>query len=587
MYVPCALDRMQSFRIDVANLPSIAEIHLRDEGSRCQEFKLYLAGQAKSMGDLRVSVNSLVQNGAVLPHEDLQRNTETLAKQIKHNSVVEDVIAAPGMIYFRLNKLMLAQKVLKQLRSEPDTFGLKSELLTHLHGSRTLVEFSSPNVAKKFHAGHLRSTFIGNFIANVKKAVGKEVIRVNYLGDWGMQFGLLGAGFERFGCQQKLRDQALQHLFEVYVQVNREAEHDDNVRVAAADFFRRLEQKEHLALSLWKQLMEITVKEYKRIYDASFHYIVVLSHMSVSAHWLMTERVCAGLDCDWLIFRKGTTVVDLSDAGDLSSYATLARSDGTSLYITRDIAAALDRHQRFGFDEMIYVTDKSQSVHFQQLFHILSAMGHQWANRCVHVAFGRVQGMSTRRGDVIFLEDVLDEARSRMLNNMRESRTSKALEDPEETAERIGISAVVIQDFKGPLISDYRFEWDTALQAQGDTGVFLQYTHARLSSLLNRFGDEMMCGDLSPLTDNRSVSILQHLLRYDEILLQSATDLQPRHLVNFLMTLCHLVSSAHRELPVKGSSLEVAQARLCLFSAARSLLANGMRILGITPVDKM
>ncbi|XP_057209583.1 probable arginine--tRNA ligase, mitochondrial isoform X2 [Triplophysa rosa] len=539
------------------------------------------------MGDLRVSVNSLVQNGAVLPHEDLQRNTETLAKQIKQNSVVEDVIAAPGMIYFRLNKLMLAQKVLKQLRSEPDTFGLKSELLTHLHGGRTLVEFSSPNVAKKFHAGHLRSTFIGNFIANLKKAVGKEVIRVNYLGDWGMQFGLLGAGFERFGCQQKLRVQALQHLFEVYVQVNREAERDDSLRVAAADFFRRLEQKEHQALSLWKQLVEITVEEYKRIYERlGVHF----DHFSgESFYHSQTQNVLQDLKSRGLLktTQKGTAVVDLSDAGDLSSYATLARSDGTSLYITRDIAAALDRHQRFGFDEMIYVTDKSQSGHFQQLFHILSVMGHQWAHRCVHVAFGRVQGMSTRRGDVIFLEDVLDEARSRMLNNMRESRTSKALEDPEETAERIGISAVVIQDFKGPLMSDYTFEWDKVLQAQGDTGVFLQYTHARLSSLLNRFGDEMMCGDLSPLTDNRSVSILQHLLRYDEILLQSATDLQPRHLVNFLMTLCHLVSSAHRELSVKGSSLEVAQARLCLFSAARSLLANGMRILGVTPVDKM
>ncbi|KAA0709018.1 putative arginine--tRNA ligase, mitochondrial [Triplophysa tibetana] len=445
------------------------------------------------MGDLRVSVNSLVQNGAVLPHEDLQRNTETLAKQ----------------------------KVLKQLRSEPDTFGLKSELLTHLHGSRTLVEFSSPNVAKKFHAGHLRSTFIGrcesavkqfsfsqsdipgNFIANVKKAVGKEVIRVNFggLGDAVRSFG---AGFERFGCQQKLRDQALQHLFEVsrcschavtrlfslnlsssvqvYVQVNREAEHDDNRLGVHFDHFS----------------------------GESFYHSE-------------TKNVLEDLKSRGLLktTQKGTTVVDLSDAGDLSSYATLARSDGTSLYITRDIAAALDRHQRFGFDEMIYV--------LQKLLRIQKKRRENWDQCCCDT---------------------------------------------------------------GPLISDYRFEWDTALQAQGDTGVFCS-THTHDSavcfviSLLNRFGDEMMCGDLSPLTDNRSVSILQHLLRYDEILLQSATDLQPRHLVNFLMTLCHLVSSAHRELPVKGSSLEVAQARLCLFSAARSLLANGMRILGITPVDKM
>nr|XP_055042639.1 probable arginine--tRNA ligase, mitochondrial [Misgurnus anguillicaudatus] len=541
----------------------------------------------QSLGDLRVSVNSLVQNGVDLPHDDLQTNTETLAKQIKQNAVVEDIITGRGIIYFRLNKLILAQKLLKQLHSDPERFGLKSELLTHLQSGTTLVEFSSPNVAKKFHAGHLRSTIIGNFISNLKAAFGKDVIRVNYLGDWGMQFGLLGAGFEQFGSQEKLKSQALEHLFQVYVQVNREAERDESLRQAAAEFFRRLEQKEPQALSLWKQFMEITVEEYKRIYKRlGVHFD---HYTGESFYQSQTQNVLEDLKTKHLLktTEKGTSVVDLSDAGDMSSYATLARSDGTSLYLTRDIAAALDRKWRFDFDEMIYVTDKSQTVHFQHLFHILTAMGHQWANRCAHVAFGRVQGMSTRRGEVIFLEDVLEEARNRMLDNMRQSSTSKALEDPEETAEKIGISALIIQDFKGPLMSDYKFEWDKVLQAQGDTGVFLQYTHARLCSLLSKYSHEKECSDFSPLMDNRSVCILQHLLRYDEILLQSETDLQPRHLVNFLMTLCHLVASAHRELPVKGSSAQVAQARLCLFSGCRSVLASGMRILGITPVDKM
>ncbi|KAI9543896.1 Arginyl-tRNA synthetase [Dissostichus eleginoides] len=233
-------------------------------------------------------------------------------------------------------------------------------------------------------------------------------------------------------------------------------------------------------------------------------------------------------------------------------------------------------------------TDKGQANHFNQLFHVLRALGHSWADRCEHVPFGLVRGMSTRSGEVVFLEDVLNEARNRMLHNTSQSKTTKEMDDPEDTAEKVGISALIVQDFKGPLHSDYKFDWDRMLQAKGDTGVFLQYTHARLCSLIRR--NEGVGGfifDPSLLLEPTSITVLQHLLRYDEVLYQSSQDLQPKHLVNFLLKLCHLVASAHRELPVKGSSQDVAQARLRLFSGAGSVLAGGMRILGITPVDKM
>ncbi|XP_076872761.1 putative arginine--tRNA ligase, mitochondrial isoform X2 [Brachyhypopomus gauderio] len=403
-----------------------------------------------------------------------------------------------------------------------------------------------------------------------------------------MQFGLLGAGFQRLGSQEKLKENALQHLFEVYVQVNQEAEQDESIRLAAAEFFRRLEQHEEQALSLWEQFRDITVKEYRRIYERlGIHF----DHYSgESFHQSKMQDVLKDLQCRGLLktTEKGTGVVDLSEAGDMSSYCTVLRSDGTSLYITRDIAAAVDRKELLNFDEMIYVTDKSQSSHFRQLFQILQMLGHRWAERCVHVPFGLVQGMSTRSGDVVFLEDVLDEARNRMLQNMQQSKTSKELADPALTAELLGISALIIKDLKRPLISDYKFNWEQVLQAQGDTGVFLQYTHARLCSLLRTHASVSHTHfDPHHLQDSRSLSALQHLLRYDEVLLQSSLELQPRHLVNFLITLCHLVSSAHRELPVKGSPPAVAQARLRLFSCACSVLANGMRILGITPVEKM
>ncbi|XP_071763077.2 putative arginine--tRNA ligase, mitochondrial [Centroberyx gerrardi] len=538
--------------------------------------------------DFRLSVNTLRTKGILPSNGDLQLQTEALANELKQDSVVEEISAGRGVINFRVHRKLLVEKMLEPFEKEDNRFGLNSELFNNVKKGTTLVEFSSPNIAKKFHAGHLRSTIIGNFIANLKQSLGNNVIRMNYLGDWGMQFGLLGVGFDQFGCQEKLKLNPLQHLFEVYVQVNRAAENNEEIRQAARDFFRQLEQREAQATSLWQQFREITVTEYQQVYQRlGVHFDI---YSGESFHQEQAQEVVQQLQSQGLLktTEKGTGVVDLSPAGDMSSLSTVLRSDGTSLYITRDIAAAIDREEKYHFDEMIYVTDKSQENHFHQLFQILLAMGHSWAERCQHVSFGLVRGMKTRSGEVVFLEDVLDEARARMLHNMSQSKTTKEMDVPEDTAEKVGISALIVQDFKGPLQSDYKFDWDKMLQAQGDTGVFLQYTHARLCSLIRKNGD-VEAGALDPslLLEQRSIVILQHLLRYDEALYQSAQDLQPKHLINFLMKLCHLVASAHRELPVKGSPLDVAQARLRLFSGACSVLASGMRILGITPVDKM
>uniref|UniRef100_A0A1A8V0H3 Probable arginine--tRNA ligase, mitochondrial n=2 Tax=Nothobranchius furzeri TaxID=105023 RepID=A0A1A8V0H3_NOTFU len=543
----------------------------------------------QSGADLRLSLSTLRVEGILPSSGDIQLQTENLAAQLKQDSVVEDISTGHAVINFKVNRGLLAEKVLEPFaKGDDDNFGLNSELLNSLPRGTTLVEYSSPNIAKKFHAGHLRSTIIGNFIANLKQSLGNNVIRMNYLGDWGMQFGLLGAGFKQFGCVEKLKDNPLQHLFEVYVKVNKEVEHSEDMKQAARDFFRQLEQHESQAVTLWQQFRELTVKEYQQVYKRlGVHFDI---YSGESFHQDQAQEVVQELQRRGLlkVSERGTRVVDLSPEGDMTNVCTLLRSDGTTLYITRDIAAAISRRETHGFDEMIYVTDKSQENHFSQLFQILVTMGHSWAERCQHVSFGLVQGMKTRTGDVVFLEDVLDEARARMLHNMNQTSTSKELENPEDTAERVGISALIVQDFKGPLQGDYKFDWDRMLQARGDTGVFLQYTHARLCSLIRRNeGAETGTFNPSLLQEQTSINILQQLLRYDEILHQSSKDLQPRHLVTFLLKLCHFVASAHTELPVAGSPQDVAQARLRLFRAARSVLANGMKILGITPVPKM
>ncbi|XP_040839683.1 probable arginine--tRNA ligase, mitochondrial isoform X2 [Ochotona curzoniae] len=517
----------------------------------------------EEVADFQLSVDSLLENTNNHSRSDIQVQAKRLAEKLKCDTVVSEISTGPGTIHFKINRELLTKTVLRQVIKDGSKYGLKSELFSGLPQKKVVVEFSSPNVAKKFHVGHLRSTIIGNFIANIKEALGHQVTRINYLGDWGMQFGLLGTGFQLFGYEEKLQSNPLQHLFEVYVQVNKEAADDQSVAKSAQEFFQRLELGDTQALSLWQRFRDLSIEEYIRIYKRLGVYFDEYSGESFYRE--KSREVLKLLDSKGLLQKteKGTAVVDLSRNGDPSSLCTVMRSDGTSLYATRDLAAAIDRMDKYSFDTMIYVTDKGQRKHFQQLFQMLKIMGFDWAERCRHVPFGVVQGMKTRRGDVTFLEDVLNEIRLRMLQNMASVKTTRELENPQETAEKVGLAALIIQDFRGLLLSDYQFSWDRVFQSRGDTGVFLQYTHARLHSLEETFG----CGYLSEfntacLQEPQSISVLQHLLS-------------------------HLAAVAHKTLHIKDNPPDVAAARLQLFKAVRSVLASGMQLLGITPVCRM
>ncbi|XP_039581552.1 probable arginine--tRNA ligase, mitochondrial isoform X3 [Passer montanus] len=511
----------------------------------------------RHVADFQLSIASVIENssGDCLA-QDLHLQAQQLAGRLKCDSVVSAISAGPGTVNFTINRELLAKTVLHTLWKDGSEYGVKSELFSTVPRQKAVIEFSSPNIAKKFHIGHLRSTIVGNFIANLKVALGHEVVRINYLGDWGMQFGLLGVGFQSFGNKEKLKSSPLQHLFEVYVQINKAAE-DENTKKLAKDFFRKLEEHDEQALSIWKQFRDLSIEEYIRIYKRlGVHFD---EYSGESFYQEKAQEVLKMLEDKGLLQKtiKGTGVVDLSEKKDLSAVSTVMRSDGTSLYITRDLAAAIDRMNKHSWDTMIYVTDKSQSNHFQHLFQILKLMGYDWAERCQHVSFGLVQA-------------------------------TKEIQDPVETAEKVGLAALIVQDFRGLLASDYQFSWDRALQSRGDTGVFLQYTHARLHSLEQMHGNaELADVNVACLQEPDAISVLQHLLRYDEVLYRSSQDLQPKHIVSYLLTLSHLAAVAHKTLPVKGSAPDVAQARLCLFHAARSVLANGMKLLGITPVTQM
>ncbi|XP_060608990.2 probable arginine--tRNA ligase, mitochondrial [Anolis sagrei] len=537
--------------------------------------------------DFQIFVNSVPDASSDdNSRRDIQHEAQNIAKKLKCDGVVSKIGMGDGTVNFTINRELLAKTVLQQVFDDGPQYGLKSELFSDFPPKKIIIEFSSPNIAKKFHVGHLRSTIIGNFVANLKEACGHNVKRINYLGDWGMQFGLLGAGFQRFGSEEKLQSNPLQHLFEVYVQVNKASEKEEDTKKQARDFFRKLEMREEQAVSLWQHFRDVSIEEYIQIYKRLG--VCFDEYSGESDYQEKSQEVLKILDTKGLLkkTKEGTGVVLLSENEDQS---VVMRSDGTSLYLTRDLAAAIDRMDKYNPDTMIYVTDKSQVPHFQQVFQILRLLGYEWTERCQHLPFGRVQGMKTRKGEVVFLEDVLDEARSMVLERSASVKTTKELDNPLETAENIGLAALIIQDFKGLLSSDYQFSWDRVLQNRGDTGVFLQYTHARLCSL------EEMCGtvnqvahiNMAGLQDPPALSLIQHLLRYDEILYQSSQDLQPKHIVNYLLKLSHLTAVAHKKLPVKGSVPELAEARLCLFQAVRTVLGSGMKLLGITPVNKM
>ncbi|ETE62083.1 putative arginyl-tRNA synthetase, mitochondrial, partial [Ophiophagus hannah] len=401
---------------------------------------------------------------------DINLQAEELANKLKCDAVVSQISPGKGTVDFTINRDLLAKTVLQQVFEDGSEYGIKSELFSGLPKRKVLIDFSSPNIAKKFHVGHLRSTLIGNFIANINEAIGHQVTRINYLGDWGMQFGLLGAGFQWFGSEEKLKSNPLQHLFEVYVQVNKASEEDENIKTLAQDFFRKLEAQEEEAVSLWQHFRDVSIEEYSRRLGIYFN-----EYSGESFYHKKSQEVIKRLDAKGLLTKI-------------------------------DLAAAIDRMGKYKPDVMLYVTDKSQSSHFQQMFQILKLLGFTWAERCQHVPFGRIQGMKTRQGEVIFLEDVLNETCSLVLERRASTKTTKECDNLPETAEQIGLAALIIQDFKGLLSSDYRFNWDHVLQNKGDTGVFLQYTHARLH-------------------------------RYDEIIYQSSQDHQPKHIVNYLFKL--------------------------------------------------
>ena len=483
------------------------------------------------------------------------------------------------------------------------------------HKKKVVVELSSPNVAKPFHLGHLRSTIVGNFVANIYEAVGHDVVRINFLGDWGTQFGYLAAGLHHRHIEniEELSEDSvdvIRDLYEIYAQANKLGESDKDFAEKAKTLFTKLEKGDVYLRKQWEFIRKITIQElentYKRLNVRIDHYhgesMYGIDHQGSTIQNLHGKGLLTTLE-------DGREVVELDNRNDKCTTVqpkrrvVIRKSDGSSLYITRDISAAVHRKDLFGFDEMLYVVDGAQTVHFTNLFAILEKLGHSWAKENLnHVSFGRIQGMSSRKGTAVFLSDILNEGQTQMVDQQRASANTKVDMENEadlcrDVADVLAISAVVCNDLKQRRSKSYKFDWNNVLHSKGDSGIKLQYTHARLTSLLEKMNGLYGCdienhlassACFNSLVEPEALNMIYHLAVFDEVVKDAFLQLEPCVLVNYLFRLCNDTSKALKVLGVNNApDKRTGSERLALFRASRSVLRNGMKLLGLKPLDRI
>ncbi|XP_046978839.1 probable arginine--tRNA ligase, mitochondrial isoform X2 [Vanessa cardui] len=453
-----------------------------------------------------------------------------------------------------IDRNLFVKYVLENIRHEP---------LPNPKPKKIVIDFSSPNIAKPFHVGHLRSTIIG---------------------DWGTQFGLL-----QYGLQQKkitvhdLCNNPIQNLYEVYVHANKLASIDDNVQKQAIKYFSDIEQGRS-DLENWRKIREITVHELEKIY----HRLGITFddyHWESDYNGEAIKRLMETLEKQNII-----TTDDLGKkvAEFKNRTITVLKSDNSTLYLSRDIAALLDRYKKYSFDRMLYVVDNAQSDHFAAVFHIVGKLNKECTEGCEHVKFGRIKGMSTRSGNVVFLNDILDEAKQKMFEKQQESKNTRTTAVNEETCDILGTTAVLINDLKQRRQKDYVFDWDRALQSEGDSGIKLQYLHCRLWSLEKNTGVTIptFCNP-DCLTEEIIGEVVAELARFEEILNQSLKEKEACIIVNYLFRLARHVNRMFNELNVKNVDKDLGSQRLLVFHSARIVIKRGLEILGVKPLCEM
>lgn len=456
-------------------------------------------------------------------------------------------------------------------------------------GKSICIDYSSPNVAKNFHVGHLRTTIIGNSLAKIYSKLGYTVHRINHLGDWGTQFGKLIVAYKKWGSKEAVEEKGIAELMELYVKFHEEAATDETLIEQARAWFVKMEQGDEEALSIWQWFKDISLIEYHRIYDLLG--VEFDSYNGESFYRDKTQAVVNRLEQAHLLKESdGAYIVDLSEY-DMAP-CIIKKADGGSIYATRDLAAIFYRKETYNFVKCLYVTGQEQKLHFAQVFKVIELLGNDWASeQLIHIPYGLVSlagaKLSTRSGNIIYAEDILLEAISKVKEVIAEKNPN--LENKDEVAKMVGVGAIIFNDLFNQRIKDVSFQWDKILNFDGETGPYVQYTYARCSSLLRAVPDfdENASIDASILTDLDSMELLKAINKFPKVVADAAEKYEPFMISRFAVDVAQAFNRFYTNNRINVPEEAVRNARLKLVAVTRKTLRDALALLGINCPEQM
>ena len=456
-------------------------------------------------------------------------------------------------------------------------------------GKNICLDYSSPNVAKNFHVGHLRTTIIGNSLYKIFSKLGYNAIRINHLGDWGTQFGKLIVAYKAWGSKEAVEKDGISELMKLYVKFHEEADKNPELVDEARAWFAKMEQGDEEALSIWQWFKDISLVEYKRTYDllgVDFDYYLGESFYRDKCQEVVDKITEAGL----LKESEGAMIVDLSEY-DMAP-CIITKKDGSSIYATRDLAAIFYRKKTYNFCKCLYVTGQEQKLHFAQVFKVVELLGNEWAkDQLVHIPYGLVSlegaKLSTRNGNIIYAEDILHDAIEKSLEIITEK--SPNLENKEEVAKMVGVGSVLFNDLYNQRIKDVSFSWDKVLNFDGETGPYVQYTHARCSSVvrLAENFDPSNEVDFSVITEPDAIFLLKEINRFPKVVLDAADKYEPSIVARFAVDVAQAFNKFYNSTRINVPEENVKNARVMLTYLTKETLSDALELLGIQAPEAM
>lgn len=522
--------------------------------------------------------------------KEMKKSPVIIANEIKEkiempNKYISKIEAVNGFLNIFINNEMLIENVLDEMESKKENYGSSNIG----NGKNIIVEYSSPNIAKPFHVGHLRTTVIGRALYNIYKFLGYNTIGINHLGDWGTQFGKLIEGYKRFGNEYNLEENPIDKLTEIYVRINELCKEDESVLDDCRNNFKKLEDGDEYCVQIWKKFKDLSLKEFQRIYeilDVHFDYNTGESFYTDK----MPEVVDILRKNNKLLESQGAEIVDLEYKNMPPLMVT--KSNGSTTYATRDLAAILYRARTYDFDKCIYVVAYEQNLHFKQVFEVAKFLDldEKYTNGLIHVPYGMVRlktgKMSTREGTLIKLEDILKEAVTRAKAIIEEKNPN--IEGKDDIAKKVGIGAVIFNDLSNNIIKDEVFDWDIMLNFQGETGPYIQYMYVRTKSILEK-ENYVMNKDLVDISEleEHGIELIKQIYSFNDIVKQAVDKNEPSIISRYLIDVAKLYSSFYNDNKIIVEDEKIKNTRLCLTYMVGNVLKIGTGLLGMEMPDRM